>query len=369
MKAIIHIGHHKTGTTSLQSFLAVNWKRLLENGILSPWVEFQGAAWAAAQLVRADEVEPDFLPANIREPHNALAFRMLATANPERKVPAHHAKLPALPQMLHAISSQLASLEPEAAIFVSEVMSHFGLDAPELIDHFAHVLSGADFGLHVTLRRPDDQIVAWYGQQLWFGMPVSTLSDPSGQDPFQGAHFDYRGVIEPWLERLPNVTPQIRAHADMMAAGGSIPDFFTQSGLTLPDAAIDVAAMNPSLPRAFFPLMQKVNANVPRPAARTLGHDLAAIADRLDLPAPGDIEFFGDERRAELAARFAPVDGWLTGVLGKPLFDDIHAIGTPRPVSEAEALDHVLAALTEADIASFTNPDVRDYVTTLKAGL
>jgi hypothetical protein len=368
MKAIIHIGHHKTGTTSLQSFIAVNWRRLLEHGVLSPWVEFQGAAWAQAQLLRGDEVEPDLLPANVREPHNALAFRMLATALPERKVPAHHGGTPAPRQMLHAISSQIEAVDPETLVIVSEVMSHFGPDAPDLVDDLAEALAGSDIALHMTLRRPDEQIVSWFGQQLWFGDPRPALSDSAGTDPFQGVHFDYRAVIEPWLDRLPGAKPQIRAHRAMMAAGGSIPDFFAESGIKLPDGLSDVPAMNPSLPRAFFPLMQKVNTALPRSSARTLGHDLAAIADEFDLPAPGDIEFFGAARRAEMAERFAPIDNWLTDLLGQPLFDDIAAIATPRPVSEDAALEQVLAGLSADHIASFTNPDVRAFVTDLKSG-
>ena len=35
-RIIIHAGTHKTGTTFLQSFLSLNYKRLLDKGILFP---------------------------------------------------------------------------------------------------------------------------------------------------------------------------------------------------------------------------------------------------------------------------------------------------------------------------------------------
>lgn len=366
MKAFFHIGHHKTGTTSLQAFLAINWTSLVNGGVLYPWVESEGAAWAQAQLLRGQTSDPALLPANVREPHNAMAFRMLAQANPERKVPPQHRGLPAPPALLRALENQAEILQPEAMVFCSEVMGHFGIEAPDLIDSLSESLSGAEAVLHATLRRPDDHLVAWHGQQLWFGAPVASLSE--ARRPFEGVHFDYRAMIEPWLERWPGITPRVRAHRAMMGAGGSITDFFAQSGLEIPGDAVEVPVMNPSLPRALFPLMRAVNTAVPRPAARTLGPDLQHIADDLDLPPASDIEFFGDARRAEMAERFAPIQEWLNTVTGAPVFDDIDQIAEPRSVSEAEALSLTLEALTPEHVESFTNPAVRAFVTSLMQG-
>ncbi|OIP87839.1 MAG: hypothetical protein AUK37_00680 [Rhodobacterales bacterium CG2_30_65_12] len=367
MKAIIHIGHHKTGTTSLQSFLAVNWARLLAAGILYPWIESEGAAWGQAQLLRGEAVDPELLPASLREPHNGMAFRMLAKALPERNVPPHHRNTPMLPMMLRAIRNQAELLEPEVMVFCSEVMGHFGIDAPDLIDTLAEPLDGAELVLHVTLRRPDDHLVAWHGQELWFGAPRPALSNPVS-NPFEGVHFDYRAMIEPWLERMPGIAPHIRAHRAMMRAGGSITDFFTRSGLALPEGAAEVPVMNPSLPRAFYPLMRAANAALPRPAARSLGPDLVHIAGMLALPAPDEIEFFGPARRAEMVERFAPIHDWLAGISGGPLFDDLDEIARTRPVSEDEALAQVLGTLTSDHIAGFSNPAVRRFVADLKQG-
>ena len=42
MKAAFFIGHHKTGSTSLQAFLAANYHRLISEGILYPATESEG---------------------------------------------------------------------------------------------------------------------------------------------------------------------------------------------------------------------------------------------------------------------------------------------------------------------------------------
>lgn len=366
MQAVFHIGHHKTGTTSLQGYLAVNWARLLRNGLLYPWVESEGAAWGQAQLLEQTAADPSLLSANIREPHNAMAFRMLANSLPDRNIPPHHRGTPQPQIMLRGIRNQIELLQPETVVLCSEVMSHFGVEAPELVETLGEPFIGADLGLHVSLRRPDDQITAWHGQALWFGAPHPALSSPDGVD-FESVHFDYRAMIEPWLKGLPGLTPRIRPYSGIMTAGGSIQDFFDQWGLQRPEGGIDVPRLNPSLPRALFPLLRAANTELPRPAARTLGPDLLHITDALNLPANSDIEFFGPARRTEMAERFAPINAWLQEITGEPLFDDIDDMARVRPISEDEALEQVLESLSDTQIESFSNPKVRAFAAALKA--
>ncbi|NBB97279.1 MAG: hypothetical protein GVY34_03785, partial [Alphaproteobacteria bacterium] len=128
MRVTCHIGHHKTGTTSLQTFLSQNSHRLAQTGILYPWTDFEGAAHAVSKATGAGDRKA-VLPFNIREPHNALAFRMLSDALPGWKVPPHHPNLPHSRQMLLAVANQMAALEPKEVVLCSEVMSHFGKSA------------------------------------------------------------------------------------------------------------------------------------------------------------------------------------------------------------------------------------------------
>ena len=77
MKVIVYIGHHKVGSTALQVFLSQNSHRLLTNGILYPWVEMRGAAHALGKAAGEGD-RAEVLPVNIREPHSALAYKMMA---------------------------------------------------------------------------------------------------------------------------------------------------------------------------------------------------------------------------------------------------------------------------------------------------
>lgn len=204
MEVICHIGHHKTGTTTLQTFLAQNSHRLLQAGILYPWVEMQGAAHALAKAIGEGDRQ-EILPFNIREAHNALAFRMLADTLPNWEVPQYHHNLPPSRQMLLALSSQINSLQPQSIVLCSEVMSHFGKIARPQIPRLRQGGLGEaeKFTLWCTLRRPDEQLVSWHGQQVRFGQSPIPLSDVEHGLNLRWLHVDYRGVIEPWLQHIP----------------------------------------------------------------------------------------------------------------------------------------------------------------------
>ena len=62
--AIIHIGTHKTGTTSFQKVLHESRGQLLEHGILLAADENTGLSTALAQLVVRSELQPPFRLAN-----------------------------------------------------------------------------------------------------------------------------------------------------------------------------------------------------------------------------------------------------------------------------------------------------------------
>jgi len=177
MKAICHIGHHKTGTTTLQAFLSQNSHRLLQQGILYPWVESQGAAYSLAKAMGKGD-KREILPINIREAHNALAFRMLADTLQSWKVPPYHQNLPHSNQLLLAVSNQIEALQPDWIVLCSEVMSHFGKVAPDQISRLRSTgLAAAEqIVVWCTLRRPDEQLVSWHGQQVRFGQAPAPLS-------------------------------------------------------------------------------------------------------------------------------------------------------------------------------------------------
>ena len=79
MKVTLYFGHHKVGSTALQSFLFRNQAALARAGILYPGIESESLSYMLAQLLGVPDEGEKAPPAmNAREPHNALAFQMLA---------------------------------------------------------------------------------------------------------------------------------------------------------------------------------------------------------------------------------------------------------------------------------------------------
>jgi hypothetical protein len=368
MEVICHIGHHKTGTTTLQAFLSQNSHRLLQAGILYPWVEMQGAAHALAKAMgRGDRQE--ILPINIREAHNALAFRILADALPNWTVPPYHHNLPHSRQMMLALSNQISSLKPGTIVLCSEVMSHFGKIATGQISRLRQEGLGEaeKFALWCTLRRPDEQLVSWHGQQLRFGQAPAPLSDAEHGLNLHWLHVDYRGVIEPWLQQIPEARPILRPYRETMAVGGSVEDFLTNSGLEAPRGLLPASTMNVSYKPAVISLLRLANGQLPRELARELADSVEVLTDGMRLAGSAEVEFLGPVSRARLVEHFAPIHKWLSQTSGRSaFFADIDNMATCRPISEKAAFQGLLDQLTPRHIAKMARPEIRDFLTGLR---
>ena len=368
MEAICHIGHHKTGTTTLQAFLAQNSHRLLQTGILYPWVEMQGAAHALTKARGAGDRQ-EILPINIREAHNALAFRMLADVLPNWKVPRYHPNLPHSRQMLLGMKAQIHGLRPEHVVLCSEVMSHFGKSAVGQIARLRKegLEDAGDFTLWCTLRRPDEQLVSWHGQQMRFGQSPAPLSDPEHGLNLNWLHVDYRGVIEPWLGQIPEARLILRPYRETMAEGGSVEDFLRNSGLRAPAGLLPALTMNVSHKPAVVSLLRIANGQLPRELSRALFDHAEELTRGMKLASSSEVELLGPESRARLVAHFAPIHDWLSATSGRSaFFTDIDEMAVCRPIPEEVALRSLLDQLTPDRIATLPEPELRDFLTGLR---
>jgi len=368
MRAICHIGHHKTGTTSLQAFLAQNSHELLKVGTLYPWVENEGAAKAVGKALRGGDGHEE-LPINIREAHNALAFRMLADALPNWKVPEYHRMLPHSNQMMRAIELQIRELQPETTILCSEVMSHFGKIAQDQITRLRTkaLRSVSDITIWCTLRRPDEQLVSWHGQQMRFGQSPAPLSDVEHGLKLDWLHVDYRGVIEPWAQLIPEAELILRPYDEVRAEGGSIDDFFKHSRITRPANLQPAQTLNVGFQPAVIILLRKANKELPAPLAAQLAGHMGALTRGMDLFGTSQVEFLGEASRRKLVEHFAPIHAWLSQVSGRAtFFADIDRMAQCNPHSEAEALRQFLDQLTPDRLQQLPSQELRDYVAALQ---
>ena len=361
MRVIIFAGHHKVGSTSLQDYLSRNAVALINAGILYPAVDFEGMSLMLARALGREDV-PENLPINAREPHNALAFRMLAEKR-SGKVPSYHKGLPAPLQMFRAIRKQVEFLKPDTVILAAEVFANFAPADPQLINALAELFPEADITVLFTLRRIDEYIASWQGQRLKFGHKIEALRDDGLKHYYDNIHFDYRLMLEGWLKELPDAKFILRDYADVRAAGGSVQDFTTQAGLTLPDGLVPEQRTNESLHRGIYELARLGNHALPDPKAGALRRTLRRITGDLGLPPSGEIDLFGAQNRADLVARFEPINTWLGEVAGREggFFPDLETAQTCLPCPEAGLLESTIAAvLRQRD--QFEDPELVDFI-------
>lgn len=362
MKLVIFAGHHKVGSTSLQDYLARNSLALARAGILYPAVDFEGMALMLGGALGRGV--PENLPINAREPHNALAFRMLAERKSGR-VPHYHEALPARGQMVRALRKQVEFLKPDAVVMAAEVFANFAATDPQLIADLAAILPTADITVIFTLRRIDEYLASWHGQRLKFGHKLAPLREDGLDGYFGNIHFDYRLMLEGWLQTLPDARFVIREYGQVRAAGGSVADFIAQSGLSFPDGLEEERKTNESLHRGVAEIARLGNHALPDQAAGALRKFLRKATPDLGLPGSGEVELFGAENRVRLADRFAPIADWLGTVAGQaPFFPDPDALLTCRPVPELSAHATALAALGKVRDRP-ENARARDFLDTL----
>ena len=364
MKVILYIGHHKVGSTALQLFLAQNWTRLAQAGILYPAVESRGFASNLARALKGRDRagEEDV---NIREPHSALAYKMMSEVSEHRKVPVQFKRLPASGQMILAIQNQLRKLAPDTVILCSEAFANFGQVKPALIERLAGAFPKAEIEIYCALRRPDDYLISWHNQRLKVGERLDRLSQGGAEAYFDNIHFNFRTVVEPWVRLLPQARLILRPYDAIMAAGGSTQDFMDQVGAAFPDGLIPAGRANKSLPRAAMEIVRRANRDLAEGDAHALRQFLLRAEDLLT-PAPNaDVEMFGAALRARLAERFAPIHAWLSDLAGQggPFFADLDAMTEPRPIPEDSAM---AALLAQIDPASLPRKELTDYVAALR---
>ncbi|WP_243612580.1 hypothetical protein [Shimia aestuarii] len=365
MKVILFIGHHKVGSTALQDFLSRNQVALMKSGILYPSTDFQGMSLALGTAAGLCEPPKD-IPLNAREPHNALAFRMLSS-HKLGKVPPFHTDLPGLPQMKQALQQQIQFLKPHTVILASEVFSNFARGGAPIIEDLIDVFPvQAEITIIATLRRIDEYLASWHGQRLKFGHELSPLRQDGIDEYFDGIHFDYRDMLQCWLETVPEARFVIRDYAEVRANGGSVTDFFAQAGVDLPPDLVSERRSNRSLHRGVYEIARLGNRALPPPQAQLLRETLRRMTPELDLPPSHDIELFGAENRARLQERFVHVQDYLAEITGKaPFFANADAVATPCPVPEMEIFPKTVKTMN-ARMPRLGIPKIRKFLRELE---
>lgn len=361
MKVILYIGHHKTGSTSLQAFLSQNSNSLLKNGILYPYVERQGALMAGAKRLFGDRLGAG--PINVREAHNALAFRLISEISMDRPMPKFHHHIPPSAQIFKTIQAQVERHDPQVLILCAEVFSNFGTLDPELINRLRDAFPTAEFEIYLGLRRPDEHLIAWQSQKLAFGNILAQLSDPNHYFGLYNIHFNFYALLAPWFTRFPTAKLVLRPYSDILLSGGSAKDFMNNVGADFPADLRPAPNRNPSLPNALMEVARRANAQLTPDMAKSVRRSLHRAARVITVPKNADVEMFGPENRGFILKYFTPTHTYLNDLTGSTsFFPDYDEIGRCKPIPEIEALQTVLEQLDKNLLANFGTKDAAAFI-------
>lgn len=362
MKIIFYIGHHKVGSTALQVFLSQNACGLLRAGILYPCVEMQGFSHLLARAVGDGDVR-SYLPGNLREPHSALAYKMIAETV-GHPVPPQYKMLPAVDQMMHAIKQQIEYIKPHTMILCSEAFANFGEVNPQLITQLHNAFPDADLEIYCALRRPDVYLAAWHGQRLKVGEILAPLRQNGGDEYFDTIHTDYSRVVAPWAKHMPDAAFKLRNYDDISAAGGSPQDLFKTIGLDIPEGLHPVGRPNRSLPLAALEIIRRGNMVLPPPDMHKFNQHMVQKAHLIAVDPNDDIEVMSPKLRKKLYDYVKPVQEYLNTVSGsEAFFPDLEQIGVSRPIPELEATARYLK---EIDPATMPTEASKGFIATLQ---
>lgn len=349
MKLILFIGHFKTGSTSVQSFLSSNFLALLKSGILYPSVESQGISRnLAASMMDYDKTKrrDSF---NIIEPHNALSLR-LKNEDDGHSIPTYYPSLPTGFQMLELIENQISELNPKATILCSEVFSLLGMTASRsgvkrLARRFAH----HDVTIYCNLRQPDELISSWHRQLLKFGAKIARLSDDGFKGYLDSPFVQQAKMIEGWTnDCFPNAKLILRNFDDVRKNGGSILDFKKNSTIKFPNNLRIPRDRNPSIPSAFFEIGRRANHELSPNESALVNKWLISARKRVIHPLDKDIEMYGRTNRDTLCRAFSDISERINSLSGKnDLFSDLSEM---ENLKEYDDLTAAKAALSDLKI-------------------
>ncbi len=366
LRVVLFIGHHKVGSTALQSHMARHAPAALRRRLLYPVVTAADLATLNARVAAGDAQQP--LSRNVTEAHNALAFSLIHDFNPAAPIPGFHQNLPPSSEMFALIRQQIARHRPRVLVLASEVFANFAAISPELIRNLVAGLGlhpqGARIELFAALRRVDDYLAAWHSQRVHLGQQTRPL--PLALDHYRNTvHFDYRLMLEGWQRALPEARLVLRPYDDGMRVTGMPQSFAGAMGLDLPGLDAPPEIVNPGLHRGLLDIARRAVPDLGPDEAQGLFRTLLALGPKLDLPPSQDVELFGATARSEMAEGFAPIHDWLSAMIGQPFFADAAEIGTMRPMDEFEVNTKALAQIRAGHLDAFTDP-ARRYLEDFK---
>jgi tetratricopeptide (TPR) repeat protein len=263
-RAILLIGTEKTGTTTLQHFLAANRERLAERGFRYPG--FCGSpnhTGLAAYALDPGKSDP------LRAPFSADA----------------PADVPSMRARLHAAAA--AELTGEATTIFCSEHCHSRLTTAEEVATLRSFLGGFfdEIRIGVYLRRQDQVALSLYSTRLKSGEVAGPiLPRANDEDPF----FNYDRSLALWEAAFGREVMTVRLFDRKALVGGSVVDDFVATwGLEPIGAFVPVADQNESITPPAQDFLRRMNARLEPVAGLPIDEVRGPLAARLAVLCPG----------------------------------------------------------------------------------
>lgn len=355
MRVIVHIGHYKTGTTSLQRRFTDHRESLAEQGVVYP------------DLGALHNPNGSVLPS-----HSALVFEILRRR--ELQVPRWYQDLvdaaptpPTLESMTDALRGAMADAGDRDVLLSSEELMRFGAGGRHegLVDELAELLGDHPVRIFCHLRRPDLHLPSWYNQLVKLGARRANMSE-SVDVYFDKIHVDYAMALRPWVERFGR--ENVIVHRYERRRGDVTDDLLRAFGreVTLPPGS--ELWENPRFPDTFVETLRIWNDLRPTEAVDDRFRRILQQLSREPELSGLQVEFLTPAARRKLHDRCVEMADELDELLGRstPLFDDLDEMltapaGTIRDI-DANARFAPLALERLAGLAVVADPPAGDSV-------
>ncbi len=319
-RLILHVGQSKTGTSTIQDFLAHNRRRLARQaGLLYPQAGRQGAA------------------------HHRIAALFLPAGN------AGWIRREDAEALRASLEEEVEQQGPGAVVISSEAL--FNARSIEDVRDF---FSGFSVEILVILRRQDRWLDSLYQHQLKVG---ETDLDPQPWLAARVSTLDYAARVGRWADVFGDSHVRVGVFEPANLRDGLMAYFFRQAGLPVPVGLEEPPARNERLSRDALAYLRRVPRQSMTPAERqSLRRALEAWSQANPDPASWRY-FFSPAERADILARCevanAAVARRFLPESGGVLFRDtaIEAGFEPYPGLEPEvaaAIERAVAAATAA---------------------
>lgn len=267
---LIHVGPHKTGTTTIQHFLTRNYLPLLRQGVLYP------------EAGRRED-------GRLTHYHHPLMRALLAD---DRAAVARHAD---------ELRAEIAKAQPAALLLSSEMLARPNL-GPEPFARLRALFPSAGRSWLHYLRRQEDLLASLYAE----GVKRGTLAWPTGiWDLDRPERLDHRFRIETLQSCVGDDRVIVKSFET--ARGDLVGSLLAELGVTVDASFADVPNANQSLPLGTVQALRYANA-LPGSAgkrARSLTRQIARGLSALGLNRRRTGSILDADARARIRAKYA----------------------------------------------------------------